>query len=150
MAETLIIEIGINDSLQDVIRKCNNNFRRVSVNQSQNTNSKIRIESSRTDAAIEGAIGEINTAIDEAKKDLDKKAEQLSKDIEDKLTAAEEQLKKDLEAKAKEIEIKTIPPINTCIIASYNPNTQWPGTTWVQVSTNIEMDSALLLWRRTK
>lgn len=55
MGNASIIEIGMNDSLEDVIRKCNANFKRVSFDQSKNTKSRIQMESDETDEAIQNA-----------------------------------------------------------------------------------------------
>lgn len=91
MANSFLIELGINDSLADVVRKCNNNFKRISSDQSRIAKQSVRQEASRTDEALKseadridkalaGAIGEINQAIANGLKTIDDKVSEIEFD----------------------------------------------------------------------
>ena len=116
MANTYLIEIGINDTLPDVVRKCNSNFRSLSANQTQHTKQGIRREANRADAMLDGAVGEINNAVDEGLKKIEKQMAELKKEL--------------------------APPLGTWLHCDYDPNEQWPGTTWVQYDEGYFIMSA--------
>lgn len=108
MANTYIIEIGLNDSLQDVIRKCNQNFRQVLSSQQKQSRTEIRQEGIKTEAKSEAMI---NSAI----KEINETVEAGLQLIESKLT----QMRADL-----------VPPIGTWIYCDYDPNVIYQDTTW--------------------
>lgn len=132
---TYIIDLNINDTLQDVIRKSNANFRKIVSDSSNDTSSSIRRESTSTDSkierAIDNAIGEINVAIENGLNKIDAKFEALLE-----------------EANKKIDDIDTTPPVGTYIMCDYAPSTQWSGTTWNKVTT--EENISLPIWKRVK
>lgn len=87
MANTYLIDLGMNDSVADIVRKCNQNFRRITSDQSNNMKGSVRREQERSDAALSGAVDTINDTIDNAVSELDKaikdKTEELDRMIED-------------------------------------------------------------------
>lgn len=70
MSNSYLIDIGLNDSTQDIVRKCNSNFRRLASDQRTLGRSDVRREGERTDAAINGAVTEINVALEQAINEL--------------------------------------------------------------------------------
>lgn len=148
MANIYLIELGMNDTLPEIVRKVNDNFRRLSANQSWQSKSEVRQEASRTDNAIAGILGEVNVAIANGLREIDTKVEQAISQSMDKI---ETQLAKDIEKYKKELEEKFnelasqagVPEVGTYIMCDYDPNNQWPGTVWTRLS-NIEIPT----WKR--
>lgn len=126
MANTYLIELGINDSTQDIVRKCNQNFRTISANQVQNTKQGIRRESSRVDAVLDGAIGSINDAVNAGTHKLDTETKRLLQDVRRELEAA----------KADIIDSVTM-PIGIWIHCDFDPNEKYPGTEWQQTTSEV-------------
>lgn len=152
MANTIIVELGINDTLQDVIRKVNSNFKRMSTSQSRQTQSEIRQEASRTDNAIAGVLGEVRAEIANGLQQIDNKVEQTINDkldrVETKLEKLTEEYEERLQDKfdelEKELKKSTAPAVGTYIMCDYDPNKQWPGTVWTKLSDITEIPT----WKR--
>lgn len=132
MANTYLIDIGLNDSTQDIARKCNANFRRLSSDQSKQSRAGMRQEAVRTDeaiagaearvdAALSGAVGEINAAVSEGLQAIEEKMSELMQDL--------------------------IPDVGTWLYADYDPNAKYPTTTWERVSDPKSINAPL--WHRT-
>ena len=113
MANSYLIEIGMNDTTADIVRKCNANFRQLS----RTNNANLKHESTRTDKVIDGAVGSVRDAVDHGIDDLRQETQRLIEEL-------KEQIKN----------INAAPPIHTYIWANYDPNKQWPGTTWEQIA----------------
>lgn len=90
MAQSTLIDIGINDDLVNVIRKCNDNFRRLAMNQSKRSDGKVRIEQKRADAALDGAVGEINAALQEALTTIENKFIEVNNKLDEKIAELNE------------------------------------------------------------
>lgn len=117
MANSYLIEIGINDSTQDIVRKCNSNFRRLAMDQLKQSRASVRQESSRTDAELEKVVENVNAALSGA-------IEEINQAIQDGLDTIEEKFNKKIE--------DMYPPIGTYIHCTYDPNIKYPGTIWIQ------------------
>lgn len=124
MANSYLIDLGINDSTADIVRKCNQNFRRLAMDQRKQAQQDVRHEATRADSVVAGAVGEINTALANAKKEL------------------EEALKKAKEELTTKIIEETTPDVGTWIFCEYDPNTKWPGTKWEKVAEGTYLVSA--------
>lgn len=160
MANTYLVDLGYNDTLQDVIRKVNSNFRRLSSNNAQQMQSGIRQEAERTDNVIAGVIGEVNAAVANGLAEIDSKVDEsvdtAVKKAENKITSIIDDNLGKLDDKFEELEAKleekitelSIPPIGTCIICNYDPNVQWPGSTWIEVDDIYAIEAKA--WRRVK
>lgn len=127
MANSYLIDLGISDSLQDVVRKCNQNFRHLASDQSRQNKTGIRQESVRVDNVIKSATSEINAAV---KDGLD-------------------QIRNEVTQLIKEAQLETIPPIGTYIICDYDPNEKWDNTVWEQIEQIDETPIILPMWYRT-
>lgn len=126
MANTYLHVLGINDTLQDVIRKVNFNFQRVATDQTAQTNQGLRQEASRTDAALDGIIGEINNAVANGLKELQDKFDEL----------------------IEQVVLDATPKVGTYIMCDYDPNEQWSDTTWDQLEDIDYTD--IPIWKRTE
>ena len=112
---TSFVQLGSNDSLDAVIRKCNENFRALSADQEKSTSTAIRQESAATqlkiDAAVNDAIEQINGLLESAKEEINKKI--------------------------KEATANVCPAIDQRVIyhptgsSEPNPANVWPGTEWI-------------------
>lgn len=157
MASQYIIELGINDDITSVIRKVNANFRNLNIRIRQNKNASDNSSSPSSpsiDEAVSNALGEINSAVTNGIQSInsavdsaiDNGIERIDRELnlaKDNYSEALRDTFNDLLLQASEI---TVPPVGTIIICEYDPNTQWPGSTWEQIEIeNIEM----ILWRRT-
>lgn len=87
MANSYLIDIGLNDSIQDVIRKCNKNFRKLSSDQSKNSRDSVRREADRADQNLDNAMEEINVVLENAIEQInilvDQKMEELNGKIDE-------------------------------------------------------------------
>lgn len=126
MANSYLIDLGINDSLQDVVRKCNANFRQVS----KQGKSDVRQEATRSDQMLEGAVGSIEAAVDKGMQEIDAKIEDLEAETDKLIDDARKQIEEMLGDLTKEI----VPSIGTWMFCDYDPNEKWPGTEWEQIS----------------
>ncbi len=103
MANSYLIDLGINDPTQDIVRKCNSNFRRLYKDLNDLSNYSVRREKDRAEQALDDAVTAINTALQNAitainnhiaqvKQDLDARidyAEQLIQQLEDLLNRSQ-------------------------------------------------------------
>lgn len=119
MSEICIVQIGMNDSLQDTIRKCNENFKRVSSNQRRESSADVRKEASRADAALAGAVDEINNALAIA-------VQQINQTL--------EQAKEELDKKYEDLSKLIAPPVGTYMSCTVDPSTYWKSTTWERIA----------------
>lgn len=126
MANSILIEIGLNDTIQDIIRKCNSNFKRLSLNQSKQNQADIRQESSRTNSAINNAEVRLNAALDGAIGEINATLDSAIITIQNNLT----------------------PLIGTYIMSDANPSNQYPGTTWEKVTPAPIQN--INTWKRTE
>lgn len=124
MANSILAEIGLNDTIQDIVRKCNSNFKRLALNQSKQSRSDIRQESSRTDSAINDAEARLNAA----------------------LAGAIGEINAALESAITSIQNNLVPPTGTYIISDYDPGNQYPNTEWKKI-TPAPLDN-IDIWHR--
>lgn len=111
MPNSYLIDIGLNDSTQDIVRKCNSNFRRLASDQRTLGRSDVRREGERTDAAINGAVAEINIALEQAIntlnvtiKDAEDRLDEKIKEINRLLQELEDKVKEDNDAQDDAVE----------------------------------------------
>ena len=160
MASQYIIELGMNDDITNIIRKANANFRNLYLLSRQNKNATNKASNSSS-ASIEQAVSngireindavadginsinsEITKAIDNGVAEADRRLNESQQNYSNLLQEKFNDLSSQLESKAKEI---TVPPIGTIIICEYNPNVQWPNSTWEQIEIDsIEFET----WKR--
>lgn len=138
MANSYLIDLGINDSLQDVVRKCNANFRQVS----KQGKSSVRQEATRSDQMLEGAVGSIEAAVDKGLQEIDAKMEHFETEVEEMLKEARDKV----DAMIEEIKADTTPPVGTWIHCDYDPNDEWPDTEWDNESDITQ--NGIPLWHR--
>lgn len=88
MANTYLIDLGINDSLPDVVRKCNQNFRNISANQDRN----LKQESNRTGTQIDNLSNEIRIELKNAIDQINATTDQKIKELNDLIAKAEQKI----------------------------------------------------------
>ncbi len=71
MANSYLIDLGINDTTADIVRKCNQNFRRISLDQQAHMKGNVRREQERSEGALDSAVGMLNDSINDAVTELD-------------------------------------------------------------------------------
>lgn len=85
MAESTLIEIGLNDTLMDVVRKANWNFKRMSLDIRDNTSNAVADNWDDTEeglreltGALDRGLQQIQSALDEAERTLDTKIQTIN------------------------------------------------------------------------
>ena len=136
MARHTLIEINMNDELPNVIRKCNDNFRRVSSQQSRSTDTAIMNESERSDEALADAVQSVNEAISGLSDKIDQLSEETEKAIADLRAWVSDEI-----AKATRPE-SFAPPIGCYLFSETNPEITWPGTKWERQQEALWLVSA--------
>lgn len=85
MANTSIIEIGQNDTLETIARKCNDNFKRVSFASKRNSNDDMRREVDRanqyTDNAVSGLEERVSQVLADAIEEITNMIPKVSKQV---------------------------------------------------------------------
>lgn len=156
MANSYIIDLGSNDSLQEVVRKANANFKTLYTRSKQNQSS-IKSSSSMVDSSVSNGVGEVNSAVtngvnrintavseavDNGVASINRRLSEAEQNYASNLHTIYDNLVTELAQKAKEI---TVPPVGTIIICEYNPNEEWPSSIWEQIYIeNIELNT----WKR--
>lgn len=143
---TSFVQLGNNDSLDVVIRKCNANFRALSVDQEKNTGTSIRRESQNTNAKIDKINEEIASALFELSEATNDSIETIQQSL--------DQAKQELNQAIK----KSYPPINSYLLCETNPGLAYTGTTWTKLGdTKLAYENAgaiaqitVPVWKRTK
>lgn len=109
MADFSLIELKQNDELTDVVRKSNSNFKNLGY---------------ALKKKLQGAADSSSAEWKQAIADLTNDMNQRISDLTTELAAAEETM------------AKMVPPVGSVLFqyASTNPNTMYPGTTWVRYS----------------
>lgn len=108
---TSFVQLGSNDSLDSVIRKCNENFRALSADQEKSTASAIRQEGAATqlkiDESVNSAIQQINQLLASAKDEISKEIIKATADV--------------------------CPSVGQQILwrSGTLPAQKWPGTEWI-------------------
>lgn len=130
-----LLKIEQNDTLDNIIRKVNHNFHAIIANQKQNNNVSNRNERSKTNAAIDGAVGLIDIKLEEAKSELDGYINQVQQELTQKVESLAESIK------------LTVYPIGSVYITTKTDNpSEYFGGTWVQKDTPEESD--MYIWER--
>lgn len=114
MANTYLIDIGLNDSTQDIARKCNANFRRLSSDQSKQNKAGLRQVSVYTDSEL-SSINDHLINLDNTINDFNDVIDDINNNI-------------------SEIMESMIPDVGTWMFAEFDPNDKYPDTTWEQVA----------------
>lgn len=130
MPQTILMNIGMNDPLSDVIRKSNDNFKRLSANTEKLIT---RLEDANVGTMKEitdAAIGEIEAAISNAEQELDSALEAAMEQVNAKVEMA-------------------LPPVNSYLIADANPTSHYKGTTWTKQGEFTSGTIQSNLWKRT-
>lgn len=149
MPTSALVYINVNDTSQDIARKCNYNFRRLDSSQSQQNKSDMRREAERADKALEETKdqltddiesglaslkddmqGDINKLKDSIKSDIDN----LKADMNSLKESIEESLKKAIDELEQKINQSPAPPVGTYIYCTYTPSVIYPGTSWRQIA----------------
>lgn len=131
-----ILEIGPNDDLFEVIRKCNYNFRSYNGTQYGDDGSITQlqddVEDVREDLAkqVQNIINMINELGDNLANNFSEELRKIKSEI--------TQMKNDIKQMKKDL----IPPIGTYMWCTYDPNTKYPGTTWVKQTEGYVLISA--------
>lgn len=115
MANSYLLEIGMNDSQQDVIRKCNNNFKLLALSQTKQNRSEVRQESVRTDVKIDTVV----------------------KAFTDTLESTVKQMNQLFTEKVEEAVQKSYPPIGSYIYCDFDPNVTYNNTHWDQIDEGM-------------
>lgn len=129
MARMILIDINANDELPAVIRKCNDNFRRMSSQQSRDTDLSVRLEGERSDAALAEAMAGMAAALSEMRTWVEQAIEGLRTWVVAEI--------------AKMTQPKLFaPPVGTYLHCEQNPSATWSGTVWTQVASGNYLVSA--------
>lgn len=137
MANSYLIDLGLNDSTTDIVRKCNANFRQISRDLSSDTKGSVRREQERADDALDGAVTVINNTIEQVITEINNYVENVKSDLEDTI----DDLKKKLEELGNDVNDrfdkipdsstswKTIYPIGSIYLSfnSTSPETLFGG-----------------------
>lgn len=126
-----ILEIGPNDDLIEVIRKCNYNFRHY-------------IQTQESD---DGSIVRVQDDVDEVKKTIAEQVDKILTLIKETAKAQDSKIS-NLEKKITNIQNELVPDVGSWIFADYDPNSKYPGTTWEHVNDPKSINAPL--WHRTK
>lgn len=103
MARQVLNNIGINDGIQDVIRKTNDNFRRIVTQQKQD----VRATVGEVTGDITGdAVGSVNSALSNALAELDSHSKQVEEEFQQYLTEQRDQAEKDIQQFLDEVNAK--------------------------------------------
>lgn len=129
MTRQILIEIGVDDSLPDVVRKCNDNFKRVSAQQSKSSRTSIRREGQRVDDEISGIIGKVMEIADDIRSEV-------AEAIDDTRRWVEERIAQAMSPKL------LAPPVGTYLHCEKDPALTWPGTEWERIAEGLYLVSA--------
>lgn len=88
MANTYLIDLGINDTLPDVVRKCNQNFRTITSNQNRN----LKQESTRTGQQIDNITNEVRIELKNAIDTINAVTAQKVQELNDLIAEAERKI----------------------------------------------------------
>lgn len=127
----VLLDINVSDSTQDIARKANDNFRRISGNMSKLITQIENEASGSVQQAVSGAVGEINTVVSNAKAEIQKAIDDANSAIDVKIEMA-------------------LPPVNSYLIADADPTSHYKGTTWAKQSSWTSGTITSNLWKRTK
>lgn len=129
MARMTLIDINANDELPAVIRKCNDNFRRMSSQQSMDTDLSVRLEGERSDAALADAMAGVAAALSEMRTWVEQAIEGLRTWVVAEI--------------AKMTQPKMFaPPVGTYLYCEQDPAVTWSGTVWEKLDSGLYLVSS--------
>ena len=165
MAQQYLIDINMNDPLEAVIRKCNNNFRLISASQNKLAKNDLRVETDEIDADLSGlnqAISNESSARAQADNQLSGRIDSLSQQI---TTMVNNAVLSKFPVGSVYISVDSANPStfiggtwqrlsNAFLVAASSSGTQFPAGSTGEIKSQSGTDSAVpwlsvYIWKRT-
>lgn len=124
-----IVEIGINDDLREIIRKCNYNFGQYMRTQGDDGSSIVTAQDD-----ITGVKEELASQVEKIIRIIDEKASIQDRKI------------RELDDEVSRLRSEIVPDVGSWIYYDNDPNDKYPGTVWERVQQTM---SVAPLWHRT-
>lgn len=141
-----ILDISHNDDLVTVIRKCNQNFKQLVFESTQDVKRQGRSSDSSAEAMVAEAVDDITNVIvpNEVSGQI------ANQDIPGKVSDAIDALDVPQMVEDEVAAQMTVPPVGSYLMATSNPSSTYSGTTWQQAGTITTDNSVVItLWERT-